>query len=159
PPIATLLHCQETGFQSLKSHAPSNLRDPSPGHRYSHRHAPVSSPIDDSGRGNLHIVLFGFKISASSLPLVLRYMSEIEKRMPFEYDAHDRPRFQHGMLTSSTTIKPILLLALGVTMFGVMDGLGKVLTSDYSLAQIVWGRYAFALPVVLSMRRPGAWPD
>src|SRR5262249_42485661 len=114
---------------------------------------------DDSGRGNLHIVLFGFKISASSLPLVLRYMSEIEKRMPFEYDAHDRPRFQHGMLTSSTTIKPILLLALGVTMFGVMDGLGKVLTSDYSLAQIVWGRYAFALPVVLSMRRPGAWPD
>src|SRR5690348_16440972 len=83
---------------SPRSHTPSNLSDPSPGHRDSHRQAPVSSPIGDSGRGNLHIALFGFKISASSLPLALRYMSEIEKRMPFEYDAHDRLRFQLGTL-------------------------------------------------------------
>jgi drug/metabolite transporter (DMT)-like permease len=62
------------------------------------------------------------------------------------------------MLTSSTASRPILLLALGVTMFGVMDGLGKLLAAEHSVTQIVWARYAFALPVVLSMRRPGTWP-
>src|SRR5206468_2060091 len=68
------------------------------------------------------------------------------------------PSNPRNRLVGSKAIRPILLLALGVTMFGVMDGLGKVLAADHSVTQIVWARYAFALPVVLSMRRPEAWP-
>ncbi len=53
--------------------------------------------------------------------------------------------------------KAILLLVLGVTLFGVMDGLGKFLVADHSVVQIVWARYAFALPVSLWASGPGMW--
>ncbi len=39
-----------------------------------------------------------------------------------------------------------------------MDGLAKLLAGDYSVVQIVWARYAFAVPVILAIARPAAWP-
>ena len=56
-------------------------------------------------------------------------------------------------------VRAILLLSLGVTLFGIMDGLGKILAVDYPVVQIVWARYAFAVPVVLAMTRPRRWPN
>lgn len=52
----------------------------------------------------------------------------------------------------------ILLLAFGVSLFAVMDGLGKYLTADYPVAQIVWARYVFGAPVILALAGPRAWP-
>jgi drug/metabolite transporter (DMT)-like permease len=52
----------------------------------------------------------------------------------------------------------VLLLAAGVTLFGIMDGLAKLLAGRYSVVQVVWARYAFALPVLLATARPAAWP-
>lgn len=52
----------------------------------------------------------------------------------------------------------ILLLVAGVTLFGIMDGLGKVLGGGYPVVQVVWARYAFAVPVVLAAASPFAWP-
>ncbi len=46
----------------------------------------------------------------------------------------------------------------GVTLFGIMDGLAKLLAGDYAVVQIVWARYAFAVPVILAVARPSAWP-
>jgi drug/metabolite transporter (DMT)-like permease len=59
----------------------------------------------------------------------------------------------------SARLRGILLLCLGVTLFGVMDGLGKVLAGRYPVAQVVWARYAFAVPVLLLLTRPGRWPS
>jgi drug/metabolite transporter (DMT)-like permease len=56
------------------------------------------------------------------------------------------------------TAGPILLVALGVTLFGIIDGLAKLLAGDYSVVQIVWARYAFAVPVILAASRPAEWP-
>jgi drug/metabolite transporter (DMT)-like permease len=50
------------------------------------------------------------------------------------------------------------LLAAGVTLFGIMDGLAKFMAGDYSVLQLVWARYAFAVPVILASARPAAWP-
>jgi drug/metabolite transporter (DMT)-like permease len=62
-----------------------------------------------------------------------------------------------AVLNKSMRTKAILLLAFGVSLFGLMDGVGKFLVADHPVVQIVWGRYAFALPVVLSVVRPAAW--
>ena len=55
-------------------------------------------------------------------------------------------------------LRAILMIAAGVTLFGIMDGLGKFLAGDYSVVQIVWARYAFAVPVILAMARPATSP-
>ena len=39
-----------------------------------------------------------------------------------------------------------------------MDGLAKLLAGEYSVIQLVWARYAFAVPVILLSARPAAWP-
>lgn len=52
----------------------------------------------------------------------------------------------------------IVLLVLGVTLFGVMDGLGKLLGRHYPVVEVIWARYAFAVPVVLMTIPPRAWP-
>ncbi len=39
-----------------------------------------------------------------------------------------------------------------------MDGLAKLLAGQYSVTQVVWARYAFAIPVILATARPAAWP-
>ena len=51
----------------------------------------------------------------------------------------------------------ILLFVTGVSMFGVMDGLGKFLAADFPLLQLVWARNAFAIPVILATTAPAAW--
>ena len=60
--------------------------------------------------------------------------------------------------SSRIRLVAIGLLAAGVTLFGIMDGIGKLLASDYSVVQVVWARYAFALPVLLASARPADWP-
>ena len=42
-------------------------------------------------------------------------------------------------------------------MFGVMDGIGKLLATDFPLPQLVWARYAFAVPVILATTAPKGW--
>ncbi len=56
------------------------------------------------------------------------------------------------------TLRGISLLISGVTLFGAMDGLGKLLVGEYPVVQVIWARYAFAVPVVLMMTTPRAWP-
>lgn len=58
----------------------------------------------------------------------------------------------------AVTARAILLLSSGVTLFGIMDGLAKLLTGECSVVQVVWARYAFAVPVILAIARPAAWP-
>ncbi len=55
-------------------------------------------------------------------------------------------------------VSAILLVVGGVSLFGVMDGLAKFLAGQHSVVQVVWARYAFALPVILAAARPAAWP-
>src|SRR5438045_5513793 len=54
--------------------------------------------------------------------------------------------------------RAISLLVLGVTLFGVMDGLGKMLGRDYPVVEVIWARYSFALPVIVAMLSRRAWP-
>src|SRR5882724_764114 len=51
----------------------------------------------------------------------------------------------------------VLLFVSGVSLFGVMDGLGKFLAADFPLPQLVWARSAFAVPVILATTAPARW--
>jgi drug/metabolite transporter (DMT)-like permease len=51
----------------------------------------------------------------------------------------------------------ILLLVAGVSLFGVMDGLGKFLAADFPLPELLWARSAFAIPIILATTAPGGW--
>jgi drug/metabolite transporter (DMT)-like permease len=57
----------------------------------------------------------------------------------------------------TTRRSAIVLFISGVSCFGVMDGLGKVLAADLPVLQIVWARYAFAVPVILAATSPARW--
>ena len=48
----------------------------------------------------------------------------------------------------------ILLVVVSALLFGAVDGIAKLLTVHASAAQIVWARYALALPVVLASAGP-----
>jgi drug/metabolite transporter (DMT)-like permease len=39
-----------------------------------------------------------------------------------------------------------------------MDGLGKLLGRRYPVVEVIWARYAFALPIALAMISPRTWP-
>ena len=56
-------------------------------------------------------------------------------------------------------LRGILLLVISASMFGVVDGLSKMLAETQSVGQIVWARYALALPVLIASTRPANWPD
>lgn len=58
----------------------------------------------------------------------------------------------------ATNVWAVLLLIAGVILFAVMDGLTKLLSGAYPAVQLVWARYAFAVPLVLVAARPAAWP-
>ncbi len=49
----------------------------------------------------------------------------------------------------SPRLNAILLVVAGVSLFGIMDGIGKLLGASYPVGEIIWARFAFALPVVL----------
>jgi drug/metabolite transporter (DMT)-like permease len=41
-----------------------------------------------------------------------------------------------------------------------MDGgLGKLLAADFPVLQLVWARYAFAIPITLATTTPAGWPS
>lgn len=57
----------------------------------------------------------------------------------------------------SRALDGILLMALTFTIFPLMDGVGKYLTTDYHPFQIIWGRYFFqavCVSVIVFTRRP-----
>jgi drug/metabolite transporter (DMT)-like permease len=53
---------------------------------------------------------------------------------------------------------PILLVVATVSLYAVIDGLAKVMVQDMDVLQIIWSRFAFALPLlpVIVGRR---WPE
>lgn len=55
-------------------------------------------------------------------------------------------------------IKGVGLLVAAVTLFAVLDAAGKLLADSQSVFQIVWARYAFALPVLVLTTPAHAWP-
>ncbi len=59
-------------------------------------------------------------------------------------DGHERSRRLRG----------IVLLVLAFTIFAGVDGLSKLLAETQSVAQIVWARYALALPVLFATLKP-----
>ncbi|MEO8669097.1 MAG: DMT family transporter [Bauldia sp.] len=58
---------------------------------------------------------------------------------------------------SARRYRAILLVVVAVTLFGVMDGLGRFLSPEFSVLQLLWARFAFAIPVVLATTTPAAW--
>lgn len=57
----------------------------------------------------------------------------------------------------SRALDGILLMALTFTIFPLMDGVGKYLTTDYHPFQIIWGRYFFqavCVSMIVFTRRP-----
>lgn len=53
----------------------------------------------------------------------------------------------------------ILLVVSSATIFGAVDGISKLLTEHASAGQIVWARYALALPVLLVAMGPRRLPS
>jgi drug/metabolite transporter (DMT)-like permease len=51
----------------------------------------------------------------------------------------------------------IALLVAASCLLGCVDGIAKILAHTQSVGQIIWCRYALALPVVLVTTRPSAW--
>ncbi len=62
-------------------------------------------------------------------------------------DPHDRREIFRG----------ILLIVLAASMFGAVDGIGKILAQTQSVGQIVWARYALGFPLLLATTRPAVW--
>jgi drug/metabolite transporter (DMT)-like permease len=62
-------------------------------------------------------------------------------------DAHERRRHLAG----------VILMILGSLCFSGVDALSKLLADTQSVGQIVWARYALAIPVVLLTTHPGNW--
>lgn len=60
-------------------------------------------------------------------------MASTSKAVDAPARANDRP------------LAGILLMALGVSIVPLMDGIAKYLSADYPVMQIVWGRFAFHL--------------
>ena len=51
-------------------------------------------------------------------------------------------------------LRGILLMLVAVSLYGVVDGLSKILAETQSVGQIVWARYALALPILLATTKP-----
>ncbi|HHY50628.1 MAG TPA: DMT family transporter [Alphaproteobacteria bacterium] len=51
----------------------------------------------------------------------------------------------------------IVLIALSAIAFGAVDGLSKMVVASASPAQIVWARYALAIPFLLLATPPRTW--
>lgn len=61
-------------------------------------------------------------------------------------------------LAADRPLAGIGLMALGVSVLPLMDGIAKYLSADYAVTQVVWGRFVFhllwLLPVLLLRFRP-----
>jgi drug/metabolite transporter (DMT)-like permease len=60
---------------------------------------------------------------------------------------------------SGSRLHAIALMVCGVTAFAVGDGIGKLLSRDQDVLQIVWSRFAFALPLLPVFAPPRRWPE
>lgn len=60
---------------------------------------------------------------------------------------------------SRDRLRGILLVIISSSLFGVVDGLSKLLADSQSVAQIVSARYVLALPVLIATVRPADWPS
>ena len=58
----------------------------------------------------------------------------------------------------SPQLKGIALVILSASSFACVDGISKLLTETQPVAQIVWARYALALPALLLLSGPKRWP-
>ena len=52
----------------------------------------------------------------------------------------------------------VILVVLSASIFAGVDGFSKLLADTSSVAQIVWARYALALPILLATTRPSQLP-
>ena len=57
----------------------------------------------------------------------------------------------------SEELRGILLMVIAVSLYGGVDGLSKILAETQSIGQIVWSRYALALPILLATTNPRRW--
>jgi drug/metabolite transporter (DMT)-like permease len=64
------------------------------------------------------------------------------------YDLPDRGRF-----------RGIVLLVLSVSLFGVVDGLSKMLAETQSVGQILLARYVLGIPVLFAASPPANWAN
>jgi drug/metabolite transporter (DMT)-like permease len=53
----------------------------------------------------------------------------------------------------------VALLILSASLAAAVDGLSKIPAETQSIGQIVWARYALALPVLMATTRPTAWTN
>ena len=58
---------------------------------------------------------------------------------------------------SRDVLRGILFILLAASFFGAVDGLSKLLAPTQSVAQILWTRYALAIPLLLASMRPSEW--
>jgi drug/metabolite transporter (DMT)-like permease len=54
-------------------------------------------------------------------------------------------------------LRGIALMILGASLFAAVDGVSKLLAETQSVGQIVWARYALALPVLFLTTPPARW--
>ncbi len=54
-------------------------------------------------------------------------------------------------------LRGIVLIVLSASVFALVDGVSKVLAETQSVWQIVWARYAVALPVMVALTPRGEW--
>jgi drug/metabolite transporter (DMT)-like permease len=62
-------------------------------------------------------------------------------------DGHERSRRLRG----------IVLAILGFSLFAMVDGISKILADTQSVGQIVWARYALAIPVIFATTHHTGW--
>ena len=55
------------------------------------------------------------------------------------------------------TLRGIVLIVVSASIFGLVDGVSKILAETQSVGQIVWARYAIALPVILLLTPRAEW--
>lgn len=57
------------------------------------------------------------------------------------------------------TLRGIVLVILSASVFAGVDGISKVLAETQSVGQIVWARYAIALPTILLLTPRAEWRE
>src|SRR6185436_7931519 len=75
---------------------------------------------------------------------------------------HPRPPSRRNLIIMTPherarRLRGIVLLVLSSSIFAGVDGISKLLADTQSVGQIVWARYALALPVLILTTRPADW--
>jgi drug/metabolite transporter (DMT)-like permease len=74
--------------------------------------------------------------------------------------ARDSPDPDAASLTHPTTpetLRGIVLIVLSASLFALVDALSKILAETQSVGQVVWARYALALPMVVAFTPRAEW--